>query len=146
MENCMTLVMIVIAPTAISPPYLSSEVLKHTDMMLSVNCMIKGDTPSPIHGRIMSADSFRYPLRIRRKLFPEVRKRSTHTKDTACDKIVARAAPFTPISKPKMRMGSRIMLHTAPIATVSIPVLAYPCALIKALSPREIWTKIVPMA
>ena len=120
----MTLVIIVMAPTAISPPYFNREVLKHTEMMLSVNCIIKGDTPRPMLGRIMAADNFRFFLRMRRELLSEERKRSTQTKDTAWERIVARAAPLTPIFRPKIKIGSRIILQTAPIATVSIPVLA----------------------
>ena len=146
MQNCMTLVRIAMAPTAISPPYLWRDVLKQTEITLSVNCMMNGETPSPMLGRMTGAESFRFFTRIRRVLFFEVRKTRTHTKETACDRMVASAAPCTPMWKPKIKMGSRMMLQTAPMATVHIPVMAKPCALMNAFSPREIWTKIVPMA
>ena len=42
----MTLVRIVIAPTAISPPYFSREELKHTDITLSLACIINAAVPS----------------------------------------------------------------------------------------------------
>ena len=45
MANCMMLESTVIAPTAMSPPYFSSEELKHTVMRLSVDCMMKGEAP-----------------------------------------------------------------------------------------------------
>ena len=60
--------------------------------------------------------------------------------------MVARAAPLTPIFSPKMKMGSKTILHTAPMATVSIPVLAKPWAVIKAFMPKVSCTKMVPMA
>ena len=59
--------------------------------------------------------------------------------------MVARAAPRTPMCSTNMRMGSRIMLQTAPMSTVSMPVRAYPWALMNAFKPRASWTKMVPM-
>ena len=40
----------VIAPTAMSPPYFSSEALKQTDSTLSVDCITNGDSPSRMQG------------------------------------------------------------------------------------------------
>ena len=37
---------------------------------------------------------------------------------TNCERMVASAAPLTPISSPKMKIGSRIILHTAPMVKV----------------------------
>ena len=37
---------------------------------------------------------------------------------------------------PKIKIGSKIMFATAPIETVIIPILAKPCAVIKAFIPR----------
>jgi hypothetical protein len=45
MANIITLVKIVMAPTAVSPPYFSREELKHTEIMLSLACIIKPDSP-----------------------------------------------------------------------------------------------------
>ena len=42
---------IVIAPTAVSPPYFNRLVLKLMDSALSVNCMINGASPSARHGK-----------------------------------------------------------------------------------------------
>ena len=64
--------------------------------------------------------------------------------ETACEITVAKAAPCTCIFKPKIKIGSRIILHTAPMATVVIPIFENPCAFIKALSPKASCTKIVP--
>ena len=85
------------APTAVSPPYVCSDALKHTAIMLSVACIMKGDKPSRMHGRITEALSFM--LFGRRRMtarFPE-RKDSTQKQDTACEITVATAAPRTPI-------------------------------------------------
>ena len=41
-------------------------------------------------------------------------------------KKVAQAAPATPISKTKIKTGSNIMLHTAPIVTDNIPIFGNP--------------------
>ena len=49
---------------------------------------------------------------------------STYIDETACEIIVASAAPLTPISNAKINIGSRIMLHTAPMSTVNMLVLA----------------------
>lgn len=71
-------------------------------------------------------------LRQRRRstaFFP-VRKSSTHTQDTAWLMIVAQAAPCTPRSSVKMKMGSSTMLMTAPMTVDSMPMRGKPCALI----------------
>ena len=50
------------------------------------------------------------------------------------------------MSQAKMKMGSRMMLQTAPMTVVSILVLAKPWAEMKAFMPRVSWTKMVPRA
>ena len=45
------------------------------------------------------------------------------------------AAPRTPSPNPKMRMGSRMMLITAPITVVSMLVLAKPWVVMKGFMP-----------
>ena len=57
---------------------------------------------------------------------------------------MARAAPRTPISRAKMKMGSSTMFTAAPRATVIIPMRLKPWALIKGFMPRPIITKRVP--
>ena len=59
--------------------------------------------------------------------------------------MVAQAAPATPISNTKIKIGSSTMLHTAPISTENMPIRANPWALIKALSPSASSTNTVPM-
>ncbi len=64
MENCMTEARIAMAPTAVSPPYLSSDELKQTLSKLSVICMTNGDRPSMRHGAMTAIDSLKNRLRM----------------------------------------------------------------------------------
>ena len=61
--------------------------------------------------------------------FP-VKNRRTQTAEQPWDSTVAKAAPWTPIPSPKMKIGSKMMLTAAPSATVSIPIRPNPWALI----------------
>ena len=126
MANCMALVKIVIAPTAISPPYFNREELKQMEIMLSLDCMTKVAAPSATHGRITDGVSPILRRRIFRRVFLPVRKASTQMVEHAWERTVASAAPRTPMCMPKMKTGSRTMLQTAPISTESIPVFANP--------------------
>ena len=76
--------------------------------------------------------------------FGPVRNRTTHAALTAWLRMVASAAPCTPMWKPKMKMGSRIRLTTAPRATVIMPMRPKPWALTKLFMPRPTITKGVP--
>ena len=60
--------------------------------------------------------------------------------------MVARAAPFTPIPKPKIKIGSRMIFNTAPSTTTHILTVVLPWAVIKAFIPSVIWTNSVPEA
>ncbi len=83
MANCMTLVKMVMAPTAMSPPYFSREELKHTERMLSLACMINVASPRATQGRMMAGSRRRAFLRIfKNVLFPK-RKARTHTQEMA---------------------------------------------------------------
>ena len=82
MANCITLVRMVIAPTAMSPPYLSSEELKQTEMMLSVLCMMNVDSPSARQGRISFQLILRFSFFRRRLVFLPRRKETTHRQET----------------------------------------------------------------
>ena len=146
MANCITLVRMVMAPTATSPPYFKSEELKQTAITLSVDCMIKVAAPNATQGRMIPGFRFRFFRRSRRIVVLPIRKLSTHTQEAAWDRMVASAAPRTPILRAKMKMGSRMILHTAPISTLNIPCLAKPWAVIKAFMPSVSWTKMVPRA
>ena len=124
MASCMVLVSTVMAPTARSPPYFSREVLKHTAMRLSVDCMIKGDKPRARQGSTTLARGRRFSRRRRHLVLGPVRNRSTHAADTAWDRMVAMAAPRMPSAgrpnQPKIRMGSSTRLVTAPATSVSM--------------------------
>ena len=64
------------------------------------------------------------------------KKRMAQTALTACERMVANAAPCTPIFNTKIRIGSRMMLVIAPITTVSMLMVEKPCAEMKAFMPR----------
>ena len=125
-ENCITLESIVIAPTARSPPYFSKDVLKDTMSMLSVDCMMKGDSPSARHGSSTLKSIFRCLFLILSTVMFPVRNLRTHNADTAWDIMVASAAPFTPMSSPKMKIGSSTIFSTAPTSTVIMLIFANP--------------------
>ena len=146
MANCITLVRMVIAPTATSPPYFSREELKHTEIMLSLACMTKVESPRARLGRKICGSRRRNFLRIFNCVFFPKRKESTQAQEIAWERIVARAAPRTPRSKPKIKTGSRIIFATAPMSTENMPVLAKPWAVMKVFMPSVICTKMVPMA
>ena len=124
----MTLVRMVMAPTAISPPYRSREELKQTKMTLSLACIIKGDSPRARQGSRILALRRRFLCFTFSRVFLPQRKAITQVQETPWEMTVARAAPFTPMPRAKMKMGSRMMLHMAPMSTVSILVLAKPWA------------------
>ena len=75
--------------------------------------------------------------------FP-VRNFSTQAAEQAWERMVARAAPFTPRSSAKMKMGSSTIFTTAPRATVSMPITEKPWALMKGFIPSPIITNRVP--
>ena len=99
MANCMTLVKMVMAPTAISPPCFRSEDLKQTEITLSLACMIKVAMPSATQGKTIFGVGTKFIGRSRRMLFFPNRKVRTHAQESACERMVASAAPLTPIPK-----------------------------------------------
>ena len=134
------------APTAISPPYLSREELKQTEMMLSVLCMMNVDRPSAMQGARSFISMRMFWGLSRRLVFLPIRKLTTHTQEMPWESTVASAAPRTPMFSPKMKSGSSTMLHTAPMRTVSMPVVAKPCAVMNAFMPSVSSTNSVPSA
>ena len=118
--------------------------MKHTAMRLSVAIIIKGDRPRARLGSSTDQLGLRYRRRIRMVVFLPVRNLRIQIMLTAWERMVARAAPRTPISSPKIKMGSRMMLQTAPMRTVSILVTVKPWALIKVFRPSVTRTKRVP--
>ena len=115
-------------------------------MAPSVACIINGDIPRAKHGPYIFHWIFIYFAFIFRAVRFPVRNLMTHAAERACEIIVAKAAPCTPISKPKINIGSRIILATAPITTLTILIPANPCVVIKELSPKAICTNRVPHA
>ena len=116
-----------------------------TEIRLSVLCMMNGDTPSAImeptsfkSGRIQSDLS-------RSDVFGDVIKRSTQIAPASCDRMVASAAPCTPMWNPKIKIGSKMILSAAPMSTDPIAVFDCPCAVINGFNPSTICTKNVPI-
>ena len=142
----MTEVQIVMAPTAISPPYLRREELKHTLMTLSVLCMINVLIPRPRQGKRREGTILMFFTLSLNNDFSPVMYTIHHTQETPWLMTVANAAPLTPIPKAKMKIGSRIILTTAPITTVSMLIVVFPWAVIKAFIPSVICTHMVPKA
>ena len=68
----------------------------------------------------------------------------TQTALTPWLKTVAMAAPATPILKPKIRIGSSTMLHTAPITVVIMLNLAKPCVVTNGFIPITSSTNTLP--
>ena len=79
---CITLAITVYAPTAPSPPYFSSEVFSATLRRLSVLCIIKGDTPRAITGRMILGSIRICSLRILMAVFLPNKNFSTHAAET----------------------------------------------------------------
>ena len=132
------------APTAISPPYFWRDELKEILITASVAFIIKGEIPSARTGPRILNEGIRFSFFIRSFVVFPKRNEITHTAETACEITVARAAPLTPILNPKMNMGSRIILHTAPIITVAILIFVKPWVVINILSPNESITHTEP--
>ena len=146
MANCITLVRMVMAPTAISPPYRSRDELKQTVTILSLDCMIKAASPSAIQGRTTFASRWRcFFLRWSCVFLPQ-RNKTTQSVEIACEITVASAAPRTPIWKTKINTGSRTILQTAPIRTETMENVVNPCAVMNAFIPRVNCTNKVPKA
>ena len=76
--------------------------------------------------------------------FPS-RKRITHAAESSWDSTVARAAPDTPMSSRKMKMGSSTILAAAPMRVVTIPTRPKPWALMKPFIPVPTMARGVPM-
>ena len=118
--------------------------LKQMFNRLSVLCIIKGETPSATTGRRIFGLNRIFLGRIFKMLRLDVRNFSTQIQEMAWERMVAQAAPATPMLKPNINIGSSMILITAPMITVSILVLAKPWADMKLFSPMVTVTKNVP--
>ena len=118
--------------------------MKLIESRLSVDSITKVEMPRLRHGRMIFGSSFIFALRrCRRVCFP-VRKRRIQIAPTDWLSTVASAAPCTPIPRAKMKIGSRMMLMTAPITVVSMLIFAKPWVVMKGFMPSTIITKTVP--
>ena len=108
-------------------------------------CMMNGAMPR-LSTLPMTRRSGRIFLRrMRMPLLALSRKRRIQIALMACERIVASAAPETPMPKTKMKTGSSTMFTPAPSSTLSIAVVALPCALMKVFSPSASCTNTVPI-
>ena len=130
-----------------SPPVTPSTLLQQIVTRLLVSCIIKPAVPR-------LTIFFAYSTQLCSSFFCKSRafisafrsrKRSTYAADKNWESTVAIAAPLIPSPNTKINSGSRIRLATAPIATDSIPVVAYPCALINGFIPVAIIDGTVPI-
>ena len=74
-----------------------------------------------------------------------IRKNNTNIAERHCERTVAIAAPRTPNPNRNINTGSNIRFVNAPIATESIPIREYPCALINGFIPIAIIDGKVPV-
>ena len=93
---------------------------------LSVDCMMKGAMPRAAMLPITLGSSPMFFRRMRRPDLPEHRKPTTQQALTPWEIMVARAAPLTPIWKPKINTGSSRMFSTAPMSTEHMATRAWP--------------------
>ena len=140
-----TELMTVMIPTYRSPPNFWSMTLYMICTELLVMDMVKPDMPSPTMRRMRAPSSFMADGRSRRIVLFPVRNAMIHAADRNCDRMVARAAPLTPMWNTKINMGSSMMLLTAPSSTVIMPTVPNPWELMKLFMPRPVITKILPI-
>ena len=112
---------------------------------LFVMDMVNPDIPRPTMRSSRPASSFMAEGRSFSMVRLPVRKARIHRADSICERMVARAAPLTPMWKTKIKTGSSTILVTAPKSTVIIPTVPKPWELIKLFMPRPVMTKILPM-
>ena len=77
--------------------------------------------------------------------FPK-KNSTTHTQEVVWDSTVARLDPATPISRVKIKMGSRMMFSTAPSSTEAIAMTEKPWVRINGFKPWLSMTNTVPQA
>ena len=94
--------------------------------MLSVKVMIKGDKPKNKIDPIIKKSNF-ISLSLKVKVDPFMKKRITiQTKEANCERMVASAAPSTPILKVKINKGSSATFNKAPKSVVPIAKIEWP--------------------
>ena len=106
--------------------------------------MMKGEMPSASTERMIPLWGFMYLRSRGSEARGELRKRSTQMALQACDRMVASAAPFTPMPKVKMNSGSSRMFSMAPMSTEYMAMAGRPWVLMKGFSPTDNSTNRVP--
>ena len=106
--------------------------------------MMNGDTPKANVAPMILLSGRIYLRSILNVALREVRKCNTHQALQACERMVAKAAPFTPMPNTKMNSGSRPMFSSAPMTTEHMAMPGLPCVLMKVFSPTETSTNNVP--
>ena len=101
--------------------------------MLSVLSITKVEMPKARQGRMTGASSFMSRSDSFNIVLEPRRKHSTHTALTAWLITVAMAAPRTPIPSTKIKMGSKMVLSTAPAVMQSMEYRGLPSALARVL-------------
>ena len=136
---------IVMEPTARSPPNRDRLELKLILRILSVETITNAEIPKPRTGPITFPFNFiAFKRSFKILFFPLVRNHRTKAALTYWLITVAMAAPATPKSNTKMKMGSKTIFVTAPSIVVIIEKLLNPCALRNGFRPRVINTKTLP--
>ena len=139
-----TELIMVITPTYRSPPKLCKVELQATCTMELVMAMTKLEKPrETICHTSLGCRRMEPHSRRMRAFFPR-RKDTAHTAERNWERMVAKAAPCTPMPNTKINTGSKRMFVTAPMSTVSMPVRPKPWALINWFMPRLIITKMLP--
>ena len=134
----------VITPTYRSPPKACRVELQATCTMELVMAMTKLEKPRQRICHTSLGFSFMAGRSMRMRAFFPRRKETAHTAERNWERMVARAAPCTPMPNTKIKMGSSTMLVTAPMSTVIMPLRPKPWALMNWFMPRLIMTNILP--
>ena len=111
----------------------------------SVAFMTNGETPRETIGMIIFLSNLIFlGLSLIMDFLPE-RNVTTNKADAAWLMTVAIAAPDAPMPNTNMNIGSNMMFSAAPITTVIILIVVFPCAEMKGLRPSVRSTKGVPI-
>ena len=109
-----------------------------------VIAIVKPESPRAVMARTRFAEILMHDRLSFKIAFSPVRKRRIHTADKSWDRIVANAAPRTPICSAKIKIGSRIILAAAPRNTVIMPIRPKPWELINEFIPSPTITNTLP--
>lgn len=126
--------------------HLSNWELKQSIRIDSVACIINGANPKLIAGIAIFLFINKFSFFIDNFVLSPSINFKAKAADRACEIIVANAAPATSILNKYIKIGSKIILVTAPIITVVMAIFESPCTDIKAFNPKVSSINIVPLA